>query len=80
MKNSLMSLIYFPQCLFFSKIIHLQKGYSISNRPKFQRLGLDSDSDETFPDERYIQDKVTLKISVQTDNLFKNYDTLKCAW
>ena len=42
MKNSLMSLIYFPQCLFFSKIIHLQKGYSISNRPKFQRLGLDS--------------------------------------
>ena len=27
MNNSLISKIYFPQCLFFSKIIHLQKSY-----------------------------------------------------
>ena len=27
MNNSLISKIYFPQCLFFSKIVHLQKSY-----------------------------------------------------
>ena len=36
-----------------------------------------SDFDETFPDEKYIWDKITLKISAQTDNPFKSYDTSK---
>ena len=27
MNNSLISKIYFPQCLFFPKIIHLEKSY-----------------------------------------------------
>ena len=38
------------------------------------------DSDETFPDERYIWDKIILKIAAQTDNPFKSYDTSKLAW
>ena len=39
-----------------------------------------SDSDETSPDERYIQDKMILKIAAQTDKLFKSCDTSKVAW
>ena len=39
-----------------------------------------SDSDETFPDERYIWDNIILKISAQTDNPFKSYDTSKLVW
>ena len=34
-----------------------------------------SGSDETFPDERYVWDKIILKISSQTDNSFKSYGT-----
>ena len=36
--------------------------------------------DETFPDERYIRDKIILKISAQTDNPFKSYDHSTLAW
>ena len=38
-----------------------------------------SDSDETFPAERYVLDKVILKILVQPDNSFKSYDTSKLS-
>ena len=38
-----------------------------------------SDSDETFPDVRYIWDKIILKISEQTNNPFKSYHTSKLA-
>ena len=41
-------------------------GHSMSNGP--------TDFDKTFPDERYIWDKIILKISAQTDNPFKNYE------
>ena len=38
-----------------------------------------SNFDETFPGKRYI-DRIILKISEQTDNLFKSYDTSKLAF
>ena len=39
-----------------------------------------SDSDEVFPDEGYMWDKIILEISAQIDNLFKSYLTSKLAW
>ena len=60
----------------------LQMGHSVSDGPKFQKVGTwpISDFDETFPDEGYIWDKIILKISAQTDNPFKSYDASKLAW
>ena len=55
------------------------KGHCMSNGPKFQMLGHER-SQILMIGDRYIWDKIMLKISAQTDNPFKRYDTSKLAW
>ena len=55
------------------------KGHCMSNGPKFQMLGHER-SHILMIGDRYIRDKIMLKISAQTDNPFKSNDTSKLAW
>ena len=59
MKKSLVSKIFFPQCLFFSKIIHLQKSYLLIRCYSHNRNGVNKQKAHTRTPST--QRKVTLE-------------------
>ena len=78
--------IFFPHNVVWSLNDNIVRGlnlsHSMSNGPKFQRLGHDSSQIlmKHFQMKSYIWDKVILKILAQTDTPFKSYDTSKLTW